>query len=875
MTSSGMGVVVGIESGADSPHKTYLVLDCYGALLRGGMRNVKYHIAKHFCKPKELQPIIGHIAMAGDMTKGTKTESYRVPDDVCKYLCDDIRDFMLEFQECFAHITKNAQKVYEAFALENEYVEIDLEDAMEFAFIGVPKAFSQSITATAAVRKLLLENSLYFRGEPTLHKFATTVHARPLSEVRLIANLPIKLRSIRNELLLRKAIQQQKPLATIGVLQYPNIARHVDWFQRFIGKCQKVIDRARGLTQEFHEKKTSEPIKPVLVEDVKFDKDDLELLDFLKAGSNYGAFQKNPAWAHIAWVLEEVGRYNDDVIAYDTLQRFLAETGIKVPWQNPTNELGLLLGVYPTKTAGILKNYDDAVRADKDKAWKEFGFKDRMADIRKDWGDLPIYAIDSVDTIDIDDGISIEEVSDTEAWIHVHIANPTAFIPQQHELAELAQLNFSKIYFPEKHIDMLPAEMNRAYFGVEPGNACITFSGKFDRRTGELLEEKVQSGRARVVKRIPYTVVNEKLGLTHPDMSQTITVGPVPPSNTPVPPEITLEPSQEDLDNLRKLYDLTNTIKQYRFDKMNASNVEVHNRKYQVKIDDGAEHKTIDFTRPDPSVPVLYTGFPLITLKRDPSLAYHTAETLVAECMISAGRIAGSFLASRKLPAPFRASNFLPDPIVAENLWKNIFVPMRQPNGLIPESAMAHPNWVDVATTKLSTHPYTHRMLGIRGYVQATSPLRRAADFVTHYQIENALLAEAAGKDPRANPAWSEETMQDIVATLIDSAVRHRAANEVARRFWVFKALTHAVMFDMDIVQKPLRGVFKGLSLNKLSGADVLLEEWGVVATLKGDKEALFRLEEGDVVEGRVIKEECDENMLVLKFERVVKKASM
>src|SRR5690606_850164 len=179
MTSSGMGVVVGIESGGDSPHKTYLVLDCYGALLRGGMRNVKYHVAKHFCKPKELQPIIGHIAMAGDMTKGTKTESYRVPDDVCKYLCDDIRDFMLEFQECFAHITKNAQKVYEAFASENEYVEIDLEDAMEFAFIGVPKEFSRSITATAAIRKLLLENSLYFRGEPTLHKFATTVHARP------------------------------------------------------------------------------------------------------------------------------------------------------------------------------------------------------------------------------------------------------------------------------------------------------------------------------------------------------------------------------------------------------------------------------------------------------------------------------------------------------------------------------------------------------------------------------------------------------------------------------------------------------------------------------------------------------------------------
>jgi exoribonuclease R len=42
-----------------------------------------------------------------------------------------------------------------------------------------------------------------------------------------------------------------------------------------------------------------------------------------------------------------------------------------------------------------------------------------------------IFTIDSPTTVEIDDGISIETLSNGEEWIHIHIADPTRlFLPE-------------------------------------------------------------------------------------------------------------------------------------------------------------------------------------------------------------------------------------------------------------------------------------------------------------------------------------------------------------------------------------------------------------------------------------------------------------
>ena len=114
------------------------------------------------------------------------------------------------------------------------------------------------------------------------------------------------------------------------------------------------------------------------------------------------------------------------------------------------SEYGNHLNVFHlTQTAGVII----------DQIYKEQtateSFDDANADIRHDFGGLPVYTIDDESAHELDDGISVEE-TDRGIWLHIHIANPSAFLSPQSHIAQLARLRQTSMYLPDRMHPMLP-----------------------------------------------------------------------------------------------------------------------------------------------------------------------------------------------------------------------------------------------------------------------------------------------------------------------------------------------------------------------------------------------------------------------------------
>ena len=74
---------------------------------------------------------------------------------------------------------------------------------------------------------------------------------------------------------------------------------------------------------------------------------------------------------------------------------------------------------------------------------------------------MAAFTTDDPDTYEIDDGISFGRVSHTENWLHVHIANPVAFIPEDHWVPEIAMGRSTAHYLPDKFYVMLSRSNHR------------------------------------------------------------------------------------------------------------------------------------------------------------------------------------------------------------------------------------------------------------------------------------------------------------------------------------------------------------------------------------------------------------------------------
>lgn len=120
-----------------------------------------------------------------------------------------------------------------------------------------------------------------------------------------------------------------------------------------------------------------------------------------------------------------------------------------------------------------------------------------------DFGNLPVYLIDPIGTVEVDDGISVEITeNDSKFVLHVHVADPSDFV--NGKLEEEAKFRAETIYLPEMKIPMLPESVTQLTTLKVGGIKTLTFSCKIDLESGEISDQKIRRGIINNLKHFTY-----------------------------------------------------------------------------------------------------------------------------------------------------------------------------------------------------------------------------------------------------------------------------------------------------------------------------------------------------------------------------------
>jgi len=163
----------------------------------------------------------------------------------------------------------------------------------------------------------------------------------------------------------------------------------------------------------------------------------------------------------------------------------------------------------------------------------------------------------------------------------------------------------------------------------------------------------------------------------------------------------------------------------------------------------------ISITMPEAMIKVKNDEISIDILDESPS------RQLVAEMMILAGEVAARYARSHNIPLPFRGQ---PQPELPpeEEL-------LQLPPGFVRFCALRR----CMPKSEMSTTPLRHAGLGLDTYTQATSPIRRYSDLLTHFQLK----AHLRGEEPPFSAEQIREVMMTVSSTTQELTMVERQTN--------------------------------------------------------------------------------------------------
>lgn len=142
---------------------------------------------------------------------------------------------------------------------------------------------------------------------------------------------------------------------------------------------------------------------------------------------------------------------------------------------------------------------------------------------------------------------------------------------------------------------------------------------------------------------------------------------------------------------------------------------------------------------------------------------------LVAEMMIVAGEVAATYGRDNNIPLPFRGQ---PQPELPpeEEL-------IGLPAGFVRACAMRR----CMPKSEMSITPVRHAGLGLDNYTQATSPIRRYSDLLTHFQIKAHLRGDIL--------PFSAEQLKEVMMTVTTTTQEVTQVERETNRYWSLEYL--------------------------------------------------------------------------------------
>lgn len=580
-------------------------------------------------------------------------------------------------------------------------------------------------TSRIAVHKLLMADPLHFVARE-LHRSSLQFSARPRAEVE-------------------------------------NIERVIGWVRKDSSELNSFVEKASKIAtisataRKMHPQSSPTKFEAELP---NFATSDRQIIDFLSCAiRKHSAHQQSPYEAFAPTIVKKLGVYRKDITG-DVIFNFLQDIGVVEPWHDPillTEERAFsesrTLSDTGSGTTGLLQ--------------------DQHAHLRHDWGNLPVYVIDAADAEELDDGISIEKLSDNTTWIHTHVADPTSQLPRSHPIALTAAARGCTIYGPQQTFPMLPSDYAMSHhslgtFDSDKGQNVLTFSARVD-SDGQLIESNVRAGIVRNVNVITYASVEKVWDETRPYLKWPFGQAVTEQMGTAVPEE-----AKPDLDALRSVSEIQRARR-------------VDSGRFSWFID---KARAYFLDKPLPladRTPQLWSGYPQLLYGVE-SGHLSPARAMVAEAMILAGRVAGKFCTERGIPALYRTSG---QPV---GLYEELPTDLKSFNGNIPVNLAVKARIAGLPAF-YSTLPADHWPLSVTadtgGYVRVTSPLRRFTDMLMHWQIKSALIS---GQKPEI----SAQEMEHYASQLHEREAIVKSITQAQNGYWAAVFIQRRLRYQSD-----------------------------------------------------------------------------
>lgn len=132
-------------------------------------------------------------------------------------------------------------------------------------------------------------------------------------------------------------------------------------------------------------------------------------------------------------------------------------------------------------------------------------------DHRRDLRDLHAVTIDSAQTRDLDDALSLRPLEDGTFEVGIHIADAAEYVRQDDPLDEEAKSRATSIYLPDSRISMLPHALSEGICSLIAGadRLAMSFLLHVDEQ-GNILNSEICPSIIRIKEKLTYQEVNEK-----------------------------------------------------------------------------------------------------------------------------------------------------------------------------------------------------------------------------------------------------------------------------------------------------------------------------------------------------------------------------
>lgn len=604
-----------------------------------------------------------------------------------------------------------------------------------------------------------------------------------------------------------RAYQEAAALEAGGFSVPRVVLKKTEPLRSFAEKARIILQYSRSISHRSPDgsvvsfaRKEGSPPEPPKQSLPSFSASDSDVIRVLKLQGLANAFQKHPTLRAVpGTIMRLAGDYGASQTAESSIMKFLVELGVVDPFYTPGAFDHHLYGPAqeldkPLAEATALVNAGSSPN-------DVVGMHDSMADLRKDWGDMPVFCIDAETTLDMDDAISLEPIegSDGEVWVHVHIAHLSSMIAPDSLLGRVARHRDETIHLLASRVTMLPDWVaTSASLGKD--RAVLTFSMRLDAHSN-VLDAQIQPGIIRNVITISADKVDSQVFGNEKKVTtvETVTLGEEEPAKRRTTDPETLSESEKSL--LQRLYAVAQGIYAHNpaaaiRDIINVRRPKKTTNSYWARINEGTQFASIAST---PSSPTFCRRDPVVALQRYQGLeapgVVRPSRSIVEQTMLLACTVAGRWAAERGLPLVYTGTREPDDGIDDTVAHQRKLIEIRDMRkktlrNLIKEYGMPR----RVAT------PLPHRLIGVPAWARVTNPLRRYLDLVNHWQIDAALRQEAStgqliSSDPdRSFLPFDEGEIGDIIHASVARGLKRHHYHAEEREHWKFLFFARAYL---------------------------------------------------------------------------------